>query len=451
VRRLSPGHHMNSTVDPACLPQTSHASEATIAPSTLDEWLAYLEQVHPKSIAMGLDRVSKVKKALNLEPCFPIITVGGTNGKGSVSMMLEAILAAAGYRTACYTSPHLLRFNERVRVNAAPVDDGTLMTAFSRVEAARAMLPLTYFEFATLAAMAIFVDAEVDVAILEVGLGGRLDAVNVFDADCAVITSVDLDHMDYLGTTREAIGFEKAGIFRRGKAAICAESNVPESMRQYAGDIGTDFVVLGKDFGFGAERDHWQYWGYHGRKRGLPHPALRGAYQLRNAAAALAALDEVKERIPVAMNDIRRGLLQVELPGRFQVLPGRPAVVLDVAHNPHAAATLAENLEDMGYFERTIAVFAMLKDKDIAGVVQAVARRIDEWRVAGISTPRGASAEQLAEIIAGAAPSARVRKFESPGAAYLSTLKTARQDDRICVFGSFYTVGAILTERARRL
>lgn len=415
---------------------------------TLADWLQYLERVHPKSIAMGLDRVRRVQHALGLDPCFPIVTVGGTNGKGSVCMMLESILRAAGYRVACYTSPHLLAFNERVRVGGVPASDVELIRVFERVERARSDTPLTYFEFATLAAMAIFIDANVDVAILEVGLGGRLDAVNAFDAECAVITSIALDHMDYLGTSREAIGFEKAGIFRRGKVAICADPDPPESMIQHAIDIGTDFLRVGEDFGYTPARDDWQFWGYHGRKSALPYPALRGAHQLRNAAAVLAALDELRAKFPVSMNDIRRGLLEIELSGRFQVMPGPPTVVFDVAHNPHAAAALAQTLMEMEHFENTLAVFAMLKDKDIAGVVQAIAPSIDEWLVASIDAARGASAELLAEIIYAELPDAKLSLHKTPTCAYRSAIQKARQNDRICVFGSFYTVAAALTEHA---
>jgi dihydrofolate synthase/folylpolyglutamate synthase len=336
-----------------------------------------------------------------------------------------------------------------VRVAGVSAADAELIRAFERVERARKETPLTYFEFATLAGMAIFIDANVDVAILEVGLGGRLDAVNAFDAECAVIVSIALDHMDYLGTTREAIGFEKAGIFRRGKVAICADPDPPESMIQHASDIGTDFLRIGEDFGYTTGGEDWEFWGYHGKKSALPYPGLLGEHQLRNAAAALAALDELRAKLPVSLNDIRRGLSEIELPGRFQVIAGRPTVVLDVAHNPHAAAALAQTLAQTEQeFENTVAVFAILKDKDIAGVVQAIAPRIDEWLVASIDAARGASADLLAKVICAQLQDARVSQYEKPEHAYRHAIQKARQNDRICVFGSFYTVAAALTEYA---
>lgn len=417
--------------------------------STLEEWLAYLERIHPKSIEMGLERITRVKQALELAPQFPVVTVGGTNGKGSVCAMLEAILVRAGYRVGCYTSPHLLRYNERVRINREEVTDSALCRAFALVEAARGGISLTYFEFGTLAAMLLFIEAKLDIAILEVGLGGRLDAVNAFDNECAVITSVGLDHMDYLGDTREKIGFEKAGIFKRGKAAVCAEPDVPETMRSHALDIGTDFLHIGEDFGFSADKLQWEYWGYSGKRHALPHPALRGAYQLQNASACLAALDELKDRLPVSMADIRGGLLEVELPGRFQVLPGRPAVVLDVAHNPQAAEALAANLGNMGLFQNTIAVFAMLKDKDIAGVIRAVKHRVNLWLVSGISEPRGASPEILIRALESEQVTSAIKSFDTPAAAYSHAWETASQNDRIIAFGSFHTVAEVLRQRQR--
>lgn len=416
---------------------------------TLPDWLDYLDRIHPKTIEMGLERVIQVKQALGLAPSFPMITVGGTNGKGSVCAMLQSILYRAGYRVGCYTSPHLLRYNERVRVNREQVSDEALCRAFAAVEAARGAIPLTYFEFGTLAAMVLMIEAGVDVAILEVGLGGRLDAVNVFDADCAVITSVALDHMDYLGDSREKIGFEKAGIFRRGKVAVVSEPDVPDSVRQYALDIGTDFLHIGEDFGYTADKLQWSYWGYGGKRHALPYPALRGAYQLQNASACLAVLGELKDRVPVTMGDIRSGLLEVELPGRFQVLPGRPTVILDVAHNPHAAQALAANLGGMGFYQKTIAVFAMLKDKDMGGVVRALEPHIDLWLVAGIHQQRGAGAEDVVRVLRQEQAHGEIVAFETAGAAYGYACKTAGENDRILVFGSFYTVSEALQERER--
>jgi len=418
-----------------------------LVPQTLGDWLTHMERVHSKHIEMGLDRVSRVRAQMGLAPDFPLITVGGTNGKGSVCAMLEAVLTAAGYRMGCYSSPHLLRYNERVRIGRTDADDTTLCRALADVEAARQGVALTYFEFGTLAAMKSFVDAGVDAAILEVGLGGRLDAVNIFDSDCAVITSIGIDHVDYLGHSRESIGREKAGIFRPRRPAVCGESDPPETVEAEARCVGTRLLRFGVDFGFAGERLQWSYWGPGGRRGGLPIPALRGAHQLRNAAAVLAVLDEMKGKLPVAMRDLRQGLVDVSLPGRFQVVPGRPTVVLDVAHNPQAAEALAASLDEMGRFRKTIAVFAMLRDKDIAGVVRAVRTRIDAWFVGGIDGPRGASAAEVREVIEVQEEIGPVRAFQTPSEAFAHACESAGADDRICVFGSFYTVADVMRDR----
>ncbi|MGH8751177.1 MAG: bifunctional tetrahydrofolate synthase/dihydrofolate synthase, partial [Burkholderiales bacterium] len=415
---------------------------------SLSDWLTYLESLNPRAIALGLERVQEVKAALKLEPSFPIITVGGTNGKGSTCAFLESILASAGYRTGCYSSPHLLRYNERVRIGRRPVNDAALLHVFKQIEAARNNIPLTYFEYGTLAALLLFVEAKLDVAILEVGLGGRLDAVNAFDTDCALVTSVDFDHMDYLGSTREKIAFEKAGIFRSGKPALCAEPDPPHTLIEHAANIGARLLRIDHDFGYVAEKNQWQYWGRHGKRHALPFPGLRGACQLRNASAALAALDELKGKFPLSMEEIRRGLLDTDLPARFQVLPGRPVVILDVAHNPQAARALAENLAAMGSCRRTYAVFGMLKDKDIAGVASLLAPQVDHWMLASIHEQRGASAADLARELrqAGITESA-AQEFADPGAAYLHACNLAAENDRIIVFGSFHTVAGVLRRR----
>jgi dihydrofolate synthase/folylpolyglutamate synthase len=415
---------------------------------TLADWLSYLESLHPTTIELGLDRVNRVKQALSLEPQFPIIMVGGTNGKGSASAMLEAILSAAGYRVGCYTSPHLLAYNERVRVNRTPLGDEILCHAFAAVEAARGDISLTYFEFGTLAAMWHFLQASVDVAVLEVGLGGRLDAVNIFDADCAIVTSVALDHMDYLGDTREAIGFEKAGIFRAGRPAIYGEDNPPQSLLDHAQTIGAKLQLIGQDFWFGTMHEAWQFQGQRASHHALPYPALRGAYQLYNASACLAALDELRDRLTVSENDIRRGLLEVVLPGRFQVLPGYPAVILDVAHNPHAAQALAANLAAMPCTGKTIAVFAMLSDKDIAGVVHALKDIVHVWIVAQIQEKRGASLACLKGVLDEAGLAEQTNTADSVTAGFEQACRSAGENDRILVFGSFYTVADVLTTLA---
>ncbi|MDO9011810.1 MAG: bifunctional tetrahydrofolate synthase/dihydrofolate synthase [Gallionella sp.] len=420
-------------------------------PKTLADWLTYLESLHPKAIALGLTRVAEVKQRLHLDADFPLIVVGGTNGKGSVCAMLESILHAAGYRVGCYTSPHLLHYNERVRIAKQPVSDAQLCASFEDIEQARGDIQLTYFEFGTLAAMQLFIAQKVEVAILEVGLGGRLDAVNVFDADCAVVTSVDIDHTDYLGETREEIAFEKAGIFRQGRVAICADSDVPQTLRAHAQDIGAELWCIGSDFGFTTHQGQWDYCGKAGARSALPYPALRGTFQLHNASAALAALDALKARLPVSMAAIRRGLTEVQLAGRFQFVPGKPQLILDVAHNPHAARTLAQNLSGLPPCPHTYAVFAMLKDKDMAGVAAAMNLHIDTWLLAGIDAPRGASVEELTDALRLAGVRGAVIGFPDIAAAVAHACDVADDNDRIAVFGSFYTVADALLARGIRV
>ncbi|SFP81168.1 dihydrofolate synthase / folylpolyglutamate synthase [Nitrosomonas cryotolerans] len=418
--------------------------------SRLSDWLLYLEQLHPNIIDLGLERVNHVRKKLRLAPTCPLVIVGGTNGKGSVCAMLEAILTCAGYRVGCYTSPHLLCYNERIHINQRPISDDLLCQAFEVVESARIQcgVSLTYFEFGTLAAMHLFIRAEVDVAILEVGLGGRLDAVNIFDADCAILTSIDLDHMDYLGDTRDKIGFEKAGIFRKGKAAICSEREMPLTVPEYAERIGASLIHVDRDFGYVAKEAQWDFWGPKGWRHSLSHPALRGTNQLQNASTCLAALGMLGESLPTSMNDIRRGLLEVVLPGRFQVLPGQPLIILDVAHNPSAARTLAANLDAAKPHQYTYAVLAMLRDKDIAGVIEALKYSIDVWLISSIdSSLRGASADELVEKLEDAGITKMngiIHAFSDTVAAFAFACEHASKNDRICVLGSFYTVGAVL-------
>jgi dihydrofolate synthase/folylpolyglutamate synthase len=403
---------------------------------SLADWLAYIERQHPQPIALGLDRVLEVYSNLKIGIECPIVTVGGTNGKGSTCAMLEAILQAGGYRTGLYTSPHLLRYNERVRIGGREAGDGALCDAFAAVERARASVPLTYFEFGTLAALRLFSEARLDALILEVGLGGRLDAVNVLDADCAVLTSVGIDHVEYLGGTREQIGLEKAGIFRPGRPAIVADPSPPETVLH----ANANLQLIGRDFGYLAQGTQWTYWGPLGKRPGLAHPALRGAVQLRNASAALAALDSLRERLPLAMQDVRRGLAEASLPGRFQVLPGRPQLILDVAHNPEAAAVLAANLGDSGYAPETIAVVGMLKDKDIAGVLRAVAPRITRWHLATLPGPRGADARLLSSVLLEMKVKTPVEMHPSVAEALAAAKREAGENDKIVVFGSFLTV-----------
>jgi dihydrofolate synthase / folylpolyglutamate synthase len=419
---------------------------------SLDAWLSYLEQLHPSAIDMGLTRVANVRDAMGLKPDFPVLLVGGTNGKGSVCTMLSSVLHAAGYKVGTYTSPHLLHYHERVAINLQPASDADIVASFQTIEAARGEISLTYFEFGTLAAMQQFMAAGVDVAVLEVGLGGRLDAVNVFEPLASAVVNVGLDHQSYLGDTREAIGFEKAGIYRANKIAICADPEPPLSLINEARRIGADLQLIGQDFGFEkqAEGQQWTWWNKNGvRRHALPFPALRGQYQLGNAAVVLALLDAVKDVLPIGIGDIKRGLLEVELAARFQVLPGRPAVVLDVGHNPHAAKVLRANLDSMGFYPVTHAVMGMMADKDIAGVVALLADRIDVWHLAAPQLPRAASPEQLANIVSSLTPRAQINIYENVELAFTAACKLATESDRILAFGSFYTVAEVMATRER--
>jgi len=404
---------------------------------------------------MGLERITRVKEALQLNFQAVVFTVGGTNGKGSTCALLESVLLAASYKVGCHTSPHLLSFNERARVNGENVSDELLLEHFRAVEIARASLPdaptLTYFEFTTLAIMHLFATADLDAVILEVGLGGRLDAVNMIDTDCAIVTSIDLDHMEYLGNTREKIAFEKAGIFRSDKPAICADPVPPQSLIDHAASIGADLWLLGKDYNFQGDKQQWGWAGRGKRFSGLGYPALRGANQLLNASAVIAALIAIRDRLPVGAQEIRNGMAWVELPGRFQVLPGQPTIILDVAHNPHASAALAQNLENMAYHPYTIAVFGAMADKDIDGVLKPMMDKIDFWYLCDLPTPRAASAESLAARLRTLGfkegVDSGIEVFSSPALAYESALKKAGEGDRISVFGSFYTVAGVLAYR----
>jgi dihydrofolate synthase / folylpolyglutamate synthase len=418
-------------------------------PLTLDDWLERIGRLHHRTIELSLDRVRAVAERLGIGFDGPVFTVGGTNGKGSTCAMLDSILRAAGYRVGLYTSPHLLRFNERARIAGEMAGDEVLIEQFAAVEAVRGEVSLTYFEFTTLAILRLFMAERLDAVVLEVGLGGRLDATNIVDSDCAIVTSVDLDHMDYLGPTREHIGFEKAHIYRRGRPAICSDPQPPQSLLEAARDIGADLWRFGGDFNYQGDRQQWAYGGRSVRRTGLPYPALRGANQLLNASAALAALEALGRQLPVSQQAVRQGLLNVELAGRFQVLPGRPTVILDVAHNPHAAAVLAENLDNMGFYPRTLGVFGMLRDKDVAGVIDKVAGRIDHWYLGGTSGPRGLPVAELARILRERRPETVADTFENVGAAFDAAHQSAQPEDRIIAFGSFLTVADVMRAQRR--
>jgi dihydrofolate synthase / folylpolyglutamate synthase len=443
--------------------------------STLQEWLAYIEQLHPKNIEMGLERVRAVWQRTGLQFKCPVITVAGTNGKGSTCAMLESIYTQAGYRTAVYSSPHLVHFLERCRIAGSNADATEFIAACVLIERTRAgfdhqiglqtapAIALTYFEFTTLAFFVLMCQQRIDVAILEVGLGGRLDAVNIIDTDCAIITSIDLDHMEYLGHTREAIGFEKAGILRAGKPAIVGDPLPPASIAAHAKAMGADLWQMGADFNYSGDP---QQWGWSGRDAGatplepstrrysgLAYPALRGANQLINASGVLAAVTALRDKLPVTAQAIRNGLAFVELPGRFQIVPGQPTLVLDVAHNPHSVAALAANLDAMGFYPCTHAVFGAMADKDLAAMWPKVSPMIDKWYFTDLPTARAATALALQTQwqTQNKRKDAASSTYTSPQAALDAAVAAASATDRIVVFGSFYTVGGVLQHGIPRL
>jgi dihydrofolate synthase/folylpolyglutamate synthase len=435
----------------------SHESgweSATIAPmKTLQQWLDWCEQLHPVAIDMGLDRVKTVADRMALHFDCPVITVAGTNGKGSTCAMLEAVLLQAGYKTGVYTSPHLVHFEERCRLHGESASSAAFAQAFAFVESVRGDVSLTYFEFSTLAILHLMSSAHLDVAILEVGLGGRLDAVNIIDTDCAVITSIDIDHTAILGLDRESIGFEKAGIMRAARPVIVSDPVPPQSVIDHAHALGAQLWQFGRDFNFSGDPQQWAWAGRDRRYSGMAYPALRGANQLINASGVLAALEALRQRIPVTAQAIRNGLAMVELPGRFQIVPGQPVLVLDVAHNPHSVAALAVNLDAMGFYPTTHAVLGAMADKDLLPMFKHVNPMVDKWYFTDLPLSRAATAAQLQLLW----QSQNTRKdvsssvHVSPMDAFQAAIKSADPADRIVVFGSFHTVGGVLQEGIPRL
>jgi dihydrofolate synthase/folylpolyglutamate synthase len=428
-------------------------------PTSLSEWLAYCERQHPQAIALGLDRVRTVAERMQLRFSCPVITVAGTNGKGSTCAMLESIAREAAWKTGVYTSPHLVHFEERCRVDGDIVEGAALVPHFEAVEKARtagdgAPVALTYFEFTTLAILRHLSLCSLDLVILEVGLGGRLDATNVIDTDCAVITSIDLDHMEYLGNTREAIGFEKAGIMRTGRPAIVSDPAPPASVIAHGEAIGADLWLVGRDFNISGDKQQWGWAGRGRRYHGLAYPALRGANQLVNASGVLAAFTAIRERLPITAQAIRTGFARAELPGRFQIVPGQPSLVLDVAHNPHAISALTANLDAMGFFPTTHAVFGAMADKDLETMLQRIGPVIDRWYFTDLPTPRAASGKALLErfqsLHPGRAPGLDAA-FTNPQSALDAAAAAADPADRIVVFGSFFTVGGVMHHGTPRL
>ncbi|NCT96536.1 MAG: bifunctional tetrahydrofolate synthase/dihydrofolate synthase [Comamonadaceae bacterium] len=432
-------------------------------PVTLADWLAHAERLHPQAIDMGLERVMTVARRMGLQLSCPVITVAGTNGKGSTCAMLESIYTQSGYRTGVYSSPHLVHFEERCRIAGEVVSADTLVPAMAEVDVARRgqggepEVSLTYFEFTTLAILRTIAREAVDVAILEVGLGGRLDAVNILDADCAVITSIDLDHMALLGPDRESIGREKAGIMRTGRPVVVSDPAPPQSLIDHAREIDAELWRVGVDFHVAGDQQQWGWAMHpsHGGRRysGLAYPALRGANQLLNAAGALAAIEALRGRLPVTAQAVRTGFVLVELPGRFQIVPGRPALVLDVAHNPHSVAALAANLDAMGFYPRTHAVFGAMADKDLGTMLARIAPLIDRWYLTDLPLPRASRAADLKPLVEGLkGPGGRDASLHrDPREALTAALSAADPADRILVFGSFYTVGGVLQDGLPKL
>ena len=427
------------------------ASAAIDRPRSLAEWLDYQQAVHPRGIELGLDRVREVWERLGAPAPAPVvITVAGTNGKGSTVAFLDAMLAASGVRVGCYTSPHLLRYNERVRIAGREAADADLVAAFERIDAARGATPLTYFEFGTLAALLLFSASAVDVAVLEVGLGGRLDAVNIIDADVAIVTSIDRDHEEWLGDTIERIAVEKAGIFRHGGIAVIADHSATAVLREAANRVGAVTRVAGLDYDVIDSEQGWR-WQFGNEHIDLPVPGLIAPCQRANASAAIAALHALRERIPWRPDAIARAVATVRLPGRMQRFVGRGHLVVDVAHNPQAARVLADWLAANPVRGRDIAVFSALADKDIDGIARALAARFAHWHLAGLGrdTPRGLDASTLRTRVGAALPATAMSEHDDVVSALAVARNGCESDDRVVAFGSFFVAAQALVVAQR--
>nr|VFK58715.1 MAG: dihydrofolate synthase / folylpolyglutamate synthase [Candidatus Kentron sp. UNK]VFK68538.1 MAG: dihydrofolate synthase / folylpolyglutamate synthase [Candidatus Kentron sp. UNK] len=412
----------------------------------LSDWLAWQETLHYKTVDFGLDRIGRVAARLGKDTTLPfsVISVAGTNGKGSCVALLESIFGRAGYRVGAYTSPHLLRYNERIRIMGHEVSDEALVKAFEEIDRARGDTTLTYFEFGTLAAVILFCRAKLDLVVLEVGVGGRLDAVNLFDADLALVTTIGIDHVAWLGQDREAIGREKAGIYRPGCPAICGDPDPPISLVDHARSIGAFLYRIGKDFSFSVgATGKWHWDSPRGNSyRDLPKPALAGRHQTQNAAAVLMAIESMRDRFPISEEALRHGLDAVTLPGRFQVFEGKEGItrILDVAHNPEAARMLARTLQDSPCRGRTLAVFAILEDKDIEAVLRAMWPVVNAWYVSNLDAPRGGTARSIMMAMSRIDSNVHRHSANTVSDAYAMALRFAREGDRIVIFGSFHTV-----------
>ena len=413
---------------------------------TLSEWLAWQEKLHFTEVDPGLDRVRDVWQQLkgNTTLPFKVITVAGTNGKGSSVAILDSILRAAGYRTGAYTSPHLINYNERIVLNGKACDDDLISQAFEEVDQAREEVSLTYFEFSTLAAVNIFCNKAIDIAILEVGMGGRLDAVNLFDADIALITPISLDHTQWLGHDRETIGFEKAGIIRANKPLVCTEKP-PESVINYANELSAHISLATVDFNYQHDSQQWHWSNEIIAWRNLPHPALTGRHQLQNAAAVLQVISLlIEEGFSITQAQIEKGLIEVRLVGRFHQVPGPVLRIFDVTHNEQGALSLLELLIESSFQGRTVAILGMLKDKDASTVSAILKPAVDEWYIAGLSGSRGMSADTLALELRGVVDEEKVNTFGTIPMAYRAAMANAREGDRLIIFGSFHTVASVM-------
>lgn len=424
--------------------------------TTLTEWLGYCEQLHSKDIDLGLDRAQCVRDVLGLEFKCPTIVVAGTNGKGSTCAMLESILSCAGYRVGVFTSPHLIHFEERCRINGRIVKGSDFVPHFAAVEVARQQagdISLSYFEFTTLAILYFMSQQELDVAILEVGLGGRLDAVNIIDSDCAVITCIGIDHVEYLGTDIEGIGFEKAGIMRPHKPVISGDPSPPKSIAKHASDIGADLRQFGADFQIEVSESAWSWFGRGMKFHALPLPSLQGKNQFLNAAGVLAALEALQDKLPVTVEHIQDGLMSTVLAGRFQTIAKYPTVILDVGHNPHAAKALVDNLKGMeGSYSKTVAVFGGMRDKDLNSVLEIMAPCIDCWYFTDLPLPRAIFATNLEELWKDVCVKLKIavesKCYPTPFSALQEACQEVGEEGRVIVFGSFFTVGGILEHMA---
>ena len=418
-------------------------------PRSLEQWLTYQSQLHPRTIDLGLDRLRQVQGRLGWrQPAVPVITVAGTNGKGSVSACCASILGAAGFRVGTFTSPHLRDYRERIRIHDRLVRADELVAAFERIEAARGEIALTFFEFNTLAALLVFEAASLDAWVLEIGMGGRLDAVNVVDPDVAVVVSIGFDHQEYLGTTLEAIAREKAGIFRKQRPAVLGSRDMPEIVEELARTIGAPLKRLGREFTYAHQHGGtWHFRGAGWDLPGLPAPGLKGETQYANAAIAIAALEEIAPRRTITPAAIAQGIKNTQLAARFQVIaparPGAPTWILDVAHNPAAARVLAQNLRDTAGEARTLAVVGILADKDAEGVAAELRGCVDAWWCVSTEGERGRNAADLAQAI-GRQVTVPVKVAANPPEGCASALADAKPADRIVVFGSFHTVGPAL-------